>query len=93
MSTIMKARIIKIGNSRGVRIPKPLLEQARLGEDVELEVKQDQIVIRSARCPRHGWDALFSAMAAQGDDQLVDGEVPGQSSWDEAEWGLCRPMR
>ncbi len=48
--------------------------------------KQDQIIIRSVRRPRHDWDALFSAMAAQGDDQLVDGEVLRQSSWDEAEW-------
>ena len=82
----MKARIIKIGNSRGVRIPKPLLEQTRLSDDVELEAQQDHIVIRSARRPRDGWDARFSSMAAQRDDQLVDGVMLDQSSWDEAEW-------
>ena len=57
--TVMKTRIIKIGNSQGVRLPKLLLAQVDLGEEVEVEVQQNQIVIRPAQGPRHGWDAQF----------------------------------
>jgi antitoxin MazE len=52
----MKTRIIKIGNSQGIRIPKILLEQSGLSTEVELEVQDAQIVIRSAERPRQGWD-------------------------------------
>jgi len=81
----MKTRIVKIGNSQGIRIPKPLLEQTSLGEEVELEVRDDQIVIRSPRHPRQGWDEEFQLMAERGDDQLLDNEI-SLSSWDQDEW-------
>ena len=80
----MKTRIVRIGNSRGIRIPKPLLEQARLREDVELEVQDNRLVISSLDRPRAGWDAAFEAMAAAGDDQLLDPEIP--TSFDCSEW-------
>jgi antitoxin MazE len=86
MNTILKTRIVKIGNSQGVRIPKLFLEQSQLLDDVELELQQDQIVIRSARRVRAGWDAAFQAMAAHGDDQLLDGATIEASAWDEDEW-------
>jgi antitoxin MazE len=59
----MKAKIIRIGNSQGIRIPKPLLEQTGLTEDVEFEVRADGIVIRSVRAVRAGWGAAFQSMA------------------------------
>jgi antitoxin MazE len=62
----MKTRIIAIGNSQGIRIPKVLLEQSGLGEEVELEVHDAQLVIRPAARPRQGWDEAFCAMAEQG---------------------------
>ena len=86
MSRIIKTRIIKIGNSRGIRIPKPLLEQSGLGEEVELEVQANRIVITPARRPREGWDEQFKAMAERGDDQLLDGDVPYFSTWDADGW-------
>ena len=83
----MRTRIVKIGNSLGVRIPKVLLEQSRLEEEVEIEAFDRQIVIRAAHKPRDGWDAAFQAMARNGDDKLLDAnEVDGLSSWDETEW-------
>lgn len=82
----MKTRIIKIGNSQGIRIPRVLLEQSGLGEEVELEVQDAQIVIRSAERPRQGWDEAFRSMAEHADDQLLDEELTGQSRWDEDEW-------
>jgi antitoxin MazE len=86
VSTVTKTRIIKIGNSQGIRIPKLLLEQVDLGQEVELEVQQDQIVIRAAHSPRQGWDEQFQAMAQRGDDQLLDGERLNLTAWDADEW-------
>ena len=82
----MKTRIIRIGNSQGVRIPKLYLQQTGLGEEVELEVQDSEIVIRSAEHPRQGWAEAFRAMAEHGDDKLPDEKPMNQSSWDEAEW-------
>ena len=82
----MKTRIVRIGNSQGIRIPKPLLEQAGLPEEVELEVADSTIVIRSASIPRDGWAESFKAMADAGDDVLLDVDTPSSSEWDDEEW-------
>ena len=71
----MKTRLVKIGNSQGVRIPKALLEQTGLRGEVTLEVADDSIVIRPVRKPREGWEAAFTQMAAQGDDRLLDEDL------------------
>ena len=81
----MKARIVRIGNSQGIRIPKPLLEQSGLGEEVELEVRSDEIVIRAASRARSGWEDAFEAMASRGDDVLLDSDLT-PTDWDEQEW-------
>ncbi len=81
----MKTRIIRIGNSQGVLIPKLYLEQSRLGEEVLLEVQDNEIVIRSARPSRQGWSEAAKAMAARGEDELLD-EGFSHTSWDEEEW-------
>lgn len=86
MATVVKSRIVKIGNSQGIRIPKILLDQSKLGEDVELEVEQGRIVIRSSHPPvRDGWEDQFKLMADFEDDQLLDGEI-NTTIWDEEEW-------
>ncbi len=85
MTTALRTRLIKIGNSRGIRLPKAVLEQAGLEQEVEIEVRGGEIVLRSASHPRADWDAAFEAMAARGDDALLDGE-PLLTQWDETEW-------
>lgn len=80
----MKSRIIRIGNSQGVRIPKVLLQEAGLSDDVEVTVEGSTITIRSATATRGGWDTAFQKMAEQGDDQLLDARAP--TSFDEDEW-------
>jgi antitoxin MazE len=67
----MKARIIRIGNSHGVRIPNRHLEQAGLPEDVELRVDAGRIIIEGARVPRAGWALAARAAHARGDDMTV----------------------
>jgi antitoxin MazE len=86
METVIKTRIVKIGNSQGVRIPKLLLDQLGFGTEVEITVQQNNLVIRPLRHPREGWEEQFRQMAAHGDDQLLDGDIVSLSSWDDAEW-------
>jgi len=81
----VRTRIVRIGNSQGVRIPKPILEQTGLRGEVQLEVRDNTLVIARAERPRAGWAAAFSTMAARGDDALLD-DVPFASTWDESEW-------
>lgn len=82
----MKTSLVRIGNSRGIRIPKTILEQCRLSETVELEVEKDCLVIRPARKPRSGWEDAFRLMAEQGDDALLDRESLASTRWDRTEW-------
>lgn len=81
----MRARVIKIGNSQGLRIPKPILEQTGIMDDVEIEVEKNQIIIRPIKNVREGWDAAFKIMGAKGDDEpILDENI--SHSWDEEEW-------
>lgn len=82
----MRAHIVKIGNSQGIRIPKPLLDQTGIKDDVELEVDQTRIIIRPISNPRSGWDNAFKVMAQNGDDALVNGDDAFSHSWDDEEW-------
>jgi antitoxin MazE len=86
MQTTVKTRIVRIGNSQGIRIPKAIIEQLGFSEEVELEIFPDQLVVRPAHAPRHGWDEQFKAMAEAGDDQQLDEEVVSFTGWDEIEW-------
>jgi antitoxin MazE len=86
VDTVVRTRIVKMGNSRGVRIPKLLLDQLGLDEEVELAVQHDQLVIRPVRRPRHGWDEQLKRMAMCGDDRLLDAEATDLTQWDVAEW-------
>ena len=82
----VKTRIIKIGNSKGIRIPKPILEQLGFSGEVEPEVLSNQLVVRAVNQPRRQWEAYFKAMADAGDDQLPDDEPLIVSEWEESEW-------
>lgn len=81
----MRARVIKIGNSQGLRIPKPILEQTGIIDDVEIEVEKNQIIIRPIKNVREGWDAAFKIMGEKGDDETILGENISHS-WDDEEW-------
>jgi antitoxin MazE len=86
MAAVIKSRIVKIGNSQGVRIPKLLLEQSNLGEEVELVLQEDQIIVRPIQHVRQGWEEAFKAMSERGDDELLDSDAPVSTVWDEEEW-------
>ena len=82
----MRAHIVKIGNSQGIRIPKPLLDQTGIKDDVELEVDKNRIIIRPISNPRSGWDNAFKTMAQNCDDVLINGKDNISHSWDDEEW-------
>jgi len=83
----MRTRIIKMGNSQGIRIPKALLEQSGLNGEVELKVQNREIIIRPPQKTRQGWAEAFRKMAEHKDDQLLDKEaLHHQSSWDKENW-------
>ncbi len=80
----MRVSIIKIGNSQGIRLPKPLLEQCGFNQEVELEIRNHELILKSPTTPRANWSKAFKAMATNGDDQLID-PLPA-TKWDEKEW-------
>ena len=85
MTTAVRTHIIKSGNSQGIRIPKVLLDQSQLRDEVELELVEGQLIIRPVLAVRAGWEEAFQAMSANGDDQLLDAETI-TSGWDNEEW-------
>ena len=80
----MKARLVRIGNSRGVRLPKPLIEEAGLGDEVELRVRQGAVIIRSAFRVRSGWAEAAGQMHDRGEDRLLAEPTP--TRFDDEEW-------
>jgi antitoxin MazE len=80
----LKTKIIQIGNSQGIRLAKPILEQAGITDDIELRVEDGQIIIQAANRQRLGWDIMFRGMALRGDDAMRDPVI--QTDWDETEW-------
>ena len=80
----MKARIVRVGNSRGIRLPKPLLEQAGLGDEVEIRAERGRIVIEPAERPRAGWEEAAREMAKTREDRLLDPHVA--THFDEEDW-------
>jgi len=82
----MKSRIVRIGNSQGIRIPKPLIQQTGLGEEVEIRVEGNRLIIAPAGRPRAGWSAAFKDMARKGDDVLLAAETHLPTVWEGDQW-------
>lgn len=80
----MKTRLVRIGNSRGIRLPKPLIEQAGLGENLELWVTDGSIILSRSKRPRQGWAEAAAELAERADDGLLD--APASTLFDEEEW-------
>lgn len=79
------AKIVPIGNSKGVRLPKRLIEDLNLTDMVELESRGNELVIRPIASVHEGWEESAKAMHRRGDDTLLISNVP-VSDWDENEW-------
>ena len=83
------AHLVKIGNSQGIRIPKPLIEQARLeGKELDLQLVNQGILVRPSKKSREGWQkAIEAILASQGpeqtDNEWLDAAL---TSDDDLEW-------
>lgn len=71
----MEVSIVKIGNSRGFRLSKTILDKYQIKDKVELILEKNQIVIKPVSEPRKGWDLKFMQMHAKGDDKLLIDDV------------------
>ena len=81
----MKIELVRIGNSRGIRIPKPLIEQCGFGDTVELHVEQNRLIIAPDRSPREGWKQAFNAAGSFTPDSLLLDPLP-PNDFDVEEW-------
>jgi len=79
-----KTRIVKIGNSRGIRVPKVLLDQAQLPDEVELHAEPGRLIVQATRRPRTGWANAARAMRERAHDSLLD--EPIATRFDRKEW-------
>ena len=80
----MKARIVRVGNSRGVRLPKVLIMEAGLSEEVEIRVIDGAIVISRAKRPRAGWCEAARESREREEDRLL--EEPTATHFDDEQW-------
>ena len=82
----MKAKLVQIGNSRGVRLPKPIIEQVGLLDEVELIVRDGAVVISAVQPARHGWADAAAALSARREDTMLDPYTPNDFDAREWEW-------
>lgn len=80
----MKARIVRIGNSRGIRLPKTLLQEAQLEDEVELQAEPGRIQISKTAKPRAGWADAAQRIRERDEDRLIDPPTP--TRFDKEEW-------
>jgi antitoxin MazE len=71
----MEVSVVKIGNSRGIRLSKTLLERYKIRDTVDLIMEKGHIIIRPLSKPRKGWDKAFKEMNSTGDDKLLIDDV------------------
>ena len=80
----MKTRLVRIGNSRDVRLPKAVIAQAGLTEEVELGVRDGAVVIARTTSARSGWADAARQMRQRDEDRLLYAPTP--TRFDEKEW-------
>jgi antitoxin MazE len=80
----VRARVVRIGNSRGIRLPRPLIATAGLTDEVELEVRKGGLMVTPVTGARAGWAEAAEALAARGGDRVEGGAVP--TRFDRREW-------
>lgn len=71
----MEVSVIKIGNSKGIRFSKTMIDRYNIKDTVDLIMDEEQIIIKPMTKPRKGWDLAFEEMHANGDDNLIINEI------------------
>jgi antitoxin MazE len=86
ITMLTKTRIVRIGNSKGIRIPKTLLDEAELPEEVELHAERGRLIVQAAHHARSGWAEAAKKMHTRGDDALLDEPTPTKFDREGWEW-------
>ena len=81
----MEVSVIKIGNSKGIRLSKTMLDKYNIQDTVEVILEKGQIVIKPLSRPRKGWEKAFKKMAENGDDRLLINDVFDDENLEEWE--------
>lgn len=79
----MEIQIINIGNSKGIRLPKAILEQYNISDTLELILEKGRIILKPKSAPRKGWEKSFKQMHANGDDKLLIDDVFEDETFEE----------
>ena len=82
----MKVELVRVGNSRGIRIPKPIIEQCGFEDTVELRIENNRLVIAPARQSRQGWEEAFRAAGSSAADELLLNAPSSQFDREEWRW-------
>jgi antitoxin MazE len=72
----MRAELVKMRNSRGIRIPKPIIDQRAFGNTVELRVEENRLLITPELRPRKRWQEAFRAAGSAATDELLLDTLP-----------------
>ena len=78
----MRLAIVSIGNSKGIRIPKAVLDKYQIKDSVEIEMRDDDLVLKPVRKARQGWEDAFREMHQNGDDKLLLPDVFDDEVWE-----------
>ncbi len=79
----METTIIKIGNSKGLRLSKTILEKYNIKDKVELILEKERIILKPIDVPRKNWEKEFKKMNENGDDNLLMSDVFDDENLDE----------
>jgi antitoxin MazE len=79
----MEVSVVKIGNSRGIRFSKTIIERYNIRDTVELILDKGHIIIKPLSKPRNGWDEAFIKMHANGDDKLIMPDIFAEENLEE----------
>lgn len=84
----MKTHIIKIGNSKGIRIPKPVLEQCGLTDEIQMKISDEMLILSPIKKQREGWEKEFekSTKKKEKDDKVLKEFENSSHEWDDEEW-------
>ncbi len=78
----MQVSVIQIGNSKGIRLSKTLLEKYHINDKLELVLEQDHIILKPITEPRKNWEDAFEDMHRNGDDKLLIDDVFEDENWE-----------
>lgn len=78
----MRLAVVSIGNSKGIRIPKAVLDKYQIKDSVDVEMRDDALILKPVHNPREGWEEQFRQMHENGDDQLLIPDVFEDETWE-----------